>query len=111
MTPVPHFVIVAISVAGATWILYSLSRIKHQLTGLKGMIMKIADVLEQVDKTTDETANRVAALINSIKQTNGELTPAQEAEVGTIIGHLQNIGKDQNEPVPPLPPAPPTPTP
>lgn len=72
---------------------------------LRSLTMKIDELLDKVDSTTNETAARVQALIDAIKAQNGTLTPEQEAEANTIVAHLQAIGADPSNPVPPLRPS------
>jgi len=69
---------------------------------LRSLTMKVDELLAKVDATTNETAARVQALIDAIKAQNGNLTPEQEAEAGTIVAHLQAIGADPSNPVPQL---------
>lgn len=63
--------------------------------------MKTDELLTKVDDATNAAAERVTALIASIKASNdGTLTPAQEAEAAAIVSHLEAIGADAANPVP-----------
>lgn len=81
-------------------------RITHQLTQqLAQMERRIMDKLDtalaDIDKATNDAADRVIALIATFQT----ITPEQQAEVTKIETNLRAIGTNPNQPAPPIAPS------
>jgi hypothetical protein len=61
---------------------------------------QFSEVLQKIDAATTAAAERVSALITSIKSNGATLTAEDQAEANSIVTHLTAIGADESNPVP-----------